>query len=191
MRQLPFFLWLLLAFFLVNSVYADSPLRKSTNYYFVAGTSALILMQQFSKKGPVGRDGKNYIYRAQWDVQWKIKFLERDHSCRPKEVSVIVGMNATYPKWNNFSNASKKLKMRWEKMFIAIKKHEKFHEEHAVLAAEKIKNTILAFKQEDSCRLVEQKATNVGRKIMSTYQKMSEAYDIETQYGQSIGITLL
>ena len=191
MRRLPFFVWLLLALLLVKPVHADSPLRKSTNYYFVAGNSALILMQQFSKKGPVGRDGRNYIYRAQWDVQWKIKFLERHQSCRPKEVSVTVGMNATYPKWRNFSNASNKLKMRWEKMFIAIKKHEKFHEQRAVLAAEKIKNTILAFDREDTCRLVEQKATNIGRKIMSTYQKMSEAYDIETQYGQSIGITLL
>ena len=76
-------------------------------------------------------------------------------------------------------------------MFIAIKKHEKFHEERAVLAAEKIKNTILAFDREETWRLVERKATNIGRKIMSTYQKMSEAYDIETKYGQSIGITLL
>ena len=68
----------LIVLFLFGEVSAEPLYRKSTNYYFVKGSSALMLMRQFSENGPIGVDGERHIFAAQWEVQWKIKYQQDD-----------------------------------------------------------------------------------------------------------------
>ena len=42
--------------------------RIGASYYYIDGGSALVLMAQMDKKGPIGVDGRNHPARTKWEV---------------------------------------------------------------------------------------------------------------------------
>tara|TARA_B100000902_G_C27154010_1_gene835212 strand:+ start:165 stop:725 length:561 start_codon:yes stop_codon:yes gene_type:complete len=184
-------LWVLIMLVLVGEVGAEPIYRKSTNYYFVSGGSALILMRQFSEKGPTGLDGDRHIFAAQWEVQWKIKYQTENQKCRPGKVTTIIGMTTTLPKRGKKPVKTGELEVRWAGMLEAIEKHEKFHEKQARLAGKMIERAILDLEPGMSCDFVKEAASKVANKILRDQRKVSQDYDMNTNYGADQGITLL
>ena len=181
----------LIVLFLFVEVSAEPLYRKSTNYYFVKGSSALMLMRQFSEKGPIGVDGERHIFAAQWEVQWKIKYQQDDQKCKPGEVTTIVGMTTTLPKRARKPQKQGELEVRWANMLAAMERHEKFHEEQARRAGEMIEQAILGLEPGLSCDFVKDAASKVANKILRDQRKVSRDYDKDTNYGANRGITLL
>jgi predicted secreted Zn-dependent protease len=55
------------------SVCAEPAARVGASYYYIEGTSALVLTAQMNNKGPAGPDGRNHPSLTKWDVQWRFR----------------------------------------------------------------------------------------------------------------------
>ena len=101
---------------------ASTSIKTSTKYYKISGKTTKELKSQMKRKGPRG-----YWAYAKWNVNWKNK------GCR-----VSVKINYTFPKWVDMNKAPNSVRVKWKKMIIALKKHEKGHGNHGINAGREI-----------------------------------------------------
>ena len=171
---------------------ASEPLvRVHTSYYYVDGPSATVLAAQIEQNGPRGADGKRYVGKTKWDVQWKFKHEQSGVTCEMKEVAVAVGVAQTLPKWRSEKKGVAALKTRWQQFTDALKRHEDGHKDHGIAAGKEIEAALLAAKPASNCEDLAASANSAADVIVKKYQKLDQEYDRKTGHGRTQGAALL
>jgi len=165
--------------------------RIGASYYYIDGASALVLMAQMDKKGPVGVDGRNHPARTKWDVQWRFRHNMRDGVCKMEKVAVVVGITSVRPRWRGEEQGPDSLRARWAQLVEAVKRDEEFHKREALAAANEIEQALNALDPSETCDELTDEANRVATEILGAHQSVSRDYDLRTDYGRKNGVSLI
>lgn len=161
------------------------------SYYYIDGGSALVLMAQMDKKGPVGIDGRHHPARTKWEVQWRFRHNMHDGVCKMEKVSVIVGVTSSKPRWRGEAQAPASLRDRWKKLIEAVNRDEAFHKQEALDAGAEIENELNLLAPKDTCKALTDEANRIATEIQGVHQSVSREFDLRTDYGRKNGVSLI
>ncbi|MEQ8291983.1 MAG: DUF922 domain-containing protein [Roseovarius sp.] len=134
---------------------ANPTIKESWESYPVDGTSAAEILFQMAIRGPEG-----YWAYAQWYVRWS-------GTCE-----VRVRIEYMMPRHVNPALLDEPLRLSWEKMVGALRRHEAQHGAHEVGAAKELVAT--------DCR--------DGNAIVARWSEKDRIYDRETDHGRFEGV---
>ncbi|HWQ37371.1 MAG TPA: DUF922 domain-containing protein [Burkholderiales bacterium] len=166
-------------------------LREQAGYYYIDGSSAVVLSEQINQKGPLGQDGKRHPSRTRWEVQWKFRHKMQDGVCRLEEVAVAVTVSSVRPRWRGEIRAARQLRERWRRFVDAVERYHDFHKEQALRAGREIETVLRGAAPAKTCEALTEEANRIGEALLNKYLKVTEAYDRKTEYGRKQGATLI
>lgn len=191
MRTCFYYLCLLGCVAYAGASQAEPTSRIGASYYYIEGSSALVLIAQMDKKGPIGVDGRNHPARTKWDVQWRFRHNMHDGVCKMEKVSVVVGMTTIRPRWREEAEGPPSLKKRWKQLIEAVDRNESYHKQQALGAGNKIEQVLTALAPKKTCEALTEAANSVATEILGTHQSESRDYDLRTDYGRKNGVSLI
>ena len=165
--------------------------RIGASYYYIDGGSALVLMAQMDKNGPIGVDGRNHPARTKWEVQWQFRHNMHDGVCKMEKVSVMVGVTSIRPRWRGEAQGSASLRERWIKLVEAVERDEAFHKQEALDAGREIEKVLNGLTAKKSCQGLTDEANRVATEVLGAHQSVSRDYDLRTDYGRKNGVSLI
>lgn len=183
------FIWTLAV--LVGVAQAEPATRIGASYYYIEGSSALILTAQMDSKGPTGADGRRHPARTKWDVQWRFRHNMHGDVCKMEKVSVLVGVTAVRPRWRGEKQGAAALRERWKQMVEALDRYEAQHKQQALDAGREIENAINSLEPTKTCEELTEAANQVATGILERHKEASRKYDEATDYGRKKGISLI
>lgn len=170
---------------------AEPTTRIGASYYYVEGTSALVLTAQMDKNGPADADGRHHPAHTKWSVHWRFRHNMYDGVCRMEKVSVLVGITAVRPRWRDEAQGSAALQERWNKMLEAIVRNEAYHKQQAMEAGRQIEDALNKLEPTHSCEAMTELANKTATDILETHKRTSYEYDQSTDYGRKNGVSLI
>jgi predicted secreted Zn-dependent protease len=171
--------------------YAEPITRFGSSYYYVEGSSALVLTAQMENKGPADSDGRHHIAYTKWSVQWRFRHNMSDGVCKMEKVSVLVGVTAVRPRWRDEKKGAASLKKRWKQMIEAIDRNEAHHKQEALEAGKQIEDALNTLQPTKTCEELTDTANRVASGILEKHKKASYEYDKSIDYGRKNGVTLM
>lgn len=190
MRTTATFCALLLAV-LAGSALAEPQTRVGASYYYIEGTSALVLTAEMGAKGPTGSDGRRHPARTSWDVQWRFRHNIHGDVCKMEKVAVSVGVTAVRPRWRDEAQAPASLQERWKRLVEAADRNETFHKQQAFEAGDRIEAALNNLQPTRTCQELTETANEVANGILLEHKKASREYDERTDYGRKNGVSLI
>ena len=161
------------------------------SYYYIDGASALVLLAQMDKKGPIGLDGRNHPARTKWDVQWRFRHNMHDGVCKMEKISVTVGVTSIKPRWREKAQGPSSLRERWKKLIEAVDRNEAFHKQEALDAGSEIESVLNGLSPKKTCEALTEEANRLATEVLGTHQSVSRDYDLKTNYGRKNGVSLI
>ena len=186
-----YFCFLLGITFCAGVVQAEPSSRFGASYYYIEGGSALVLMAQMDKKGPLGVDGRNHPARTKWDVQWRFRHNMHDGVCKMEKVSVMIGVTSVRPRWRGEAEGPASLRERWKRLVEAVERDEEFHKQEALEAGKEIENILNLLEPMKTCKSLTDEANRMAKEIRGAHQSVSRDYDLRTDYGRKNGVSLI
>ena len=174
-----------------GAIQAEPVSRFGASYYYIEGGSALVLIAQMDKKGPVGVDGRNHPARTKWDVQWRYRHNMHGGVCKMEKVSVMIGMTTVRPRWREEAQGPASLKKRWAQLIEAVDRNESYHKQQALEAGRQIEQMLNALTPEKTCDALTETANSAATDILGSHQSESRDYDLRTDYGRKTGVSLI
>jgi predicted secreted Zn-dependent protease len=156
---------------------AEPMVQHQVSYYYIDGTSALVLSEQMNQKGPQGSDGKHRPARTRWEVQWKFRHNMHEGSCRMEQVAVALGITTTRPRWRGERKGPAALRERWDRLMEAIDRNQAFQKQQAVGAASAIEKALLSAKPTKTCEALTEAANKTATAILEKHKAAGEDYD--------------
>lgn len=174
-----------------GTAYAEPITRIGSSYYYVEGSSALILTGQMEKKGPADASGQHHIAYTNWSVQWRFRHNMSDGVCKMEKVSVMVGLTSIRPRWRDKKKGTPALKERWKQMIEAIDRNEAYHKQEAIEAGKQIEDALNNLQPTATCEKMTETANKVASGILEKHKKASYDYDKSNDYGRKNGVSLM
>lgn len=170
---------------------AEPTSRMGASYYYIDGGSALVLMAQMDKMGPIGVDGRNHPARTKWEVKWRFRHNMHDGVCKMEKISVVIGVTSIRPRWRGEAQGTASLRERWKKMVEAVERGEAFHKQEALDAGNEIDNVLNELAPKKSCKELTDEANRIATEVLGAHQSVSRDYDLRTDYGRKNGVSLI
>jgi predicted secreted Zn-dependent protease len=174
-----------------GAAWGEPTTRLGASYYYIDGSSALILTAQMDSKGPTGVDGRSHPALTKWDVQWRFRHNMHGDVCKMEKVAVMVGVTAIRPRWRGKKEGAAALRERWRRMIAAIDRNEAYHERQALEAGRRIENALNDIEPTETCEALSQAANDVAASILAEHKRVSREYDERTDYGRKNGVRLI
>ena len=176
---------------LIGAAHAEPATRIGASYYYVEGSSALVLTAQMDSKGPTGADGRHHPAHTKWDVQWRFRHNMHGDVCQMEKVSVLVGVTAVRPRWRGEKQGAAALRERWKQLLEALDRYEAYHKQQALDAGKKIEDAINNLEPTKTCEALTDAANQVATSILERHKEASRKYDESTDYGRKKGVSLI
>jgi len=187
-------LWVLAIWVLVmvaGVAHAEPTARIGQSYYYIEGSSALVLTAQMDNKGPADADGRHHPAYTKWSVHWRFRHNMHDGVCKMEKVSVLVGVTAIRPRWRDEKKGAAALQERWNRMIEAIDRNEAYHKQQAMEAGRQIEDALYNLKPTQTCEELTELANETAANILETHKRASYDYDQSTDYGRKNGVGLI
>lgn len=158
-------------------------------YYDIHGNTKAELIEQMSKLGPEGDDGKRVSARADWAIDWVDVIPDFQGNVEP--VEVIASSMFTYPRWIDKEKAPAYLQDEWVDYMRKLKAHEENHKNITIKYAKKFLTKIKSFKYK-SAEELEDKISNYHAQgiIMNGCAQAQQKYDKDTNHGVTENVIL-
>lgn len=176
-----------LTLILSTSVPATPTVNIETTYYIIKGSNANELRKEMNSKSTMRQDGELFDAFTYWDVNWQFNWNSKNEKCHITTVSSNLDVTFTLPKWTTRDKADKNTIKQWDRYYKALIQHENGHKNIAVQAAENIEKEILGLGPSSSCKGLEQKANQAGKKTLNKYIALEKEYDKKTNHGMKDG----
>jgi len=173
------------------SVCAEPAARVGASYYYIEGTSALVLTAQMNNKGPAGPDGRNHPSLTKWDVQWRFRHNMLGGVCQMEKISVMVGVTSIRPRWRDEKEGAEALRKRWSALLKAVDRNEAFHKEQALDAGRKIEAALENLVPAKDCEALTIAANEAAIAILEKHKAASRDHNERTDYGRKNGVSLI
>ncbi|UCH46489.1 MAG: DUF922 domain-containing protein [Betaproteobacteria bacterium] len=174
-----------------GAAYGEPSTRIGASYYYIDGTSALILTAQMDSNGPTGDDGRHHPALTKWDVQWRFRHNMDGDVCKMEKVAVLVGVTAIRPRWRGEEEGAAALRERWKSLIAAIDRNEAYHKQQALEAGRKIENALNDIEPIETCEALTEAANDLASSILAEHKRASREYDETTDYGRKNGVSLI
>jgi predicted secreted Zn-dependent protease len=170
---------------------AEPRSQFGASFYYIEGGSALVLLAQMDKKGPVGLDGRNHPARTKWEVQWRFRHNMHGSVCKMEKISVTVGLTSIKPRWRDEAQGPSSLRERWKKLIEAVDRNEAFHKQQALDAGSEIEKVLNGLAPKKNCEALTDEANQAAKEVLGVHQSASRDYDLRTNYGRKNGVSLI
>lgn len=152
----------------IIDIAAPTPAR-----YDVAGTIAAALRRALSRHGEWGQ----FSGRLTVTPQGRPTVSRVRVACRPV---------VTMPNWTNRADAPRDLQAKWDRMYAALERHERGHEDILRRIANEFRDDVQAMDPApDRNRL-----RRLGRELLREHRARQVSYDRATSHGQRDGVDL-
>ncbi|MFA6295919.1 MAG: DUF922 domain-containing protein [Patescibacteria group bacterium] len=158
-----------------------------TTYYDISGFTAEELNKQMQELGPESTSTERYYAMANYAIDWTLP-LKTGNGCTP--VDAEVNIEYIMPKWINYDEASIDMQQKWNTFYALLEKHEQNHGEIAKQEGEKFLQEIKNITNYNSCQEFDDKVYPIQEKYLIELSQLEDAYDVETNHGETEGVTL-
>jgi predicted secreted Zn-dependent protease len=156
-------------------------------FYTITGNTAAEMRASLGKLGPVGKDGKTYHARTNWNVKWRYTVNAKGTRCTVNTTTVTVRIGMYMPRWDKRSEVPRKLQDKWDKYYVSLRLHENGHMNHGVAAADEIKRMLFQRSSNQSCAALKEEIRSAADAIIADYIKKDATHDASTNHGRRQG----
>lgn len=161
------------------SVQAQAGVRTKVKVdtYKIAGDSGPALLKAMDRGGPRHGFMARAIAQTRYSVAWDMTWIVSDDRCRLKTADATLSVNYRYPALAG--KASPKLKARWTRFMVGVRKHEETHGRIARQMTAKAYSVAMrvSFADDRSCRKTKRETLKLLRTIYADYEARQERFD--------------
>ncbi len=157
----------------------------NVRYYDVAGRSEGDLLVSMQRGGPQWA-GRRFFGLTNTALQYGYRHERGDRSCRPLDVSILVEVTVTLPRWDRPAGTPYTLDRDWRTFARALRQHEDGHRVLAEREAAALDGE-LGILRAATCAEVDTYANHLADEVRARFAAQHEAYDGQTEHGRSQG----
>ena len=183
--------WLvaLLGLFFPVAAEAQNPVRWTTNYYPVTGSTLPEIRQSIRQNRP-WKEKVDLDAMTEWRVTWQFGVRPTAGGCRCSSFGTQTTITITLPRWIAPTNAPDTVKQVWQKYAAALGHHEAGHAAIALAAAADIRKRVREAGEGSDCAGLKKRINDLGRQVIEEHRKRDKDYDEQTQHGATEGASL-
>jgi predicted secreted Zn-dependent protease len=155
------------------------------HYYDVAGRSERDLLVAMQRSGPQWA-GRRFFGLTNTALQYGYRHATDARSCRPLEVSILVEVTVTLPRWDRPAGTPYALDRDWRGFERALRGHEDGHRRLAEQEAATLDRE-LGVLRAPTCADLDAAANRLADAVRARFAARHHAYDRETEHGRSQG----
>ncbi|MCB0333337.1 MAG: DUF922 domain-containing protein [Bdellovibrionales bacterium] len=155
-------------------------------YFPVWGTSLKGVVRTMIKNGPTDSSHEHRFAHVKWKVSWNWN-RGRDHLPIFEELRLTCKITLIFPLLIKEELLTKEERGMWNRISLALAKHEKNHILHVLENYRDVKKRILSAWKANR-QLSGAEANTIGQSVVSKIQKLDESYDKETNHGMNEGL---
>ena len=159
---------------------------RTTNHYYVTGTSASGIRQSLNHARPGGKSSRTDGLTV-WKITWKYRLKQSDQGCAVVSFRTETDIALTLPAWNAPSHAEETLKKSWARYYTALLRHEIGHARIAQAAETEITRRVKALDSSDDCASMRRRLEETAREILAEFRRRDRDYDRRTHHGVKDG----
>ena len=169
----------LIALGCLASVQAQAGVRTEVKIdtYKIAGDNGAALLKAMDRNGPRHGFMTRAIAQTRYTVAWDMTWAVSDGRCLLKAADAKLSINYRYPALAG--KASPKLKARWTRFMVGVRRHEETHGRIARQMTAKAQRAVvgLGFAEDRYCRKTKREAMKVVGAIYADYEARQERFD--------------
>jgi predicted secreted Zn-dependent protease len=170
---------LALAFTLPQAA-AQPIVHWTTNFYSVTGANFREWRVSLRHARP-WRDG--FDADTRWNVRWNYRANPSPSGCTPTQVTTIVTIVTTLPRWVPPADAAPEVKEQWSRFFVTLAKHEEGHARFGISAAQQIDRELKSVSGAPDCATLRNTINGRAQAILDEHRKREVVYDRDTAHG--------
>jgi predicted secreted Zn-dependent protease len=131
-------------FLLVCSpVLAEPTIATKYNFYSIYPQKKQDLEREMTERSPIIFKGKKFKGYTKWYVEWRIRWLENQGSCKITQVKTALTVTYTLPKIPKDYKTPGETRTIFNNFYAALFKHEQNHRDSGLYAARDIEQALL------------------------------------------------
>jgi predicted secreted Zn-dependent protease len=182
-----FILYLLL----ISSIaYAEPTINTRFDFYDIFPSTKNDLGREMENRSPIEEDGITFIGHTDWQVKWNFKWKKKNKMCNITKVRTSLKVTYTMPQIAKDHEVSQSVRQSFADYYNSLLNHEKGHMSSGLYAARDIEKALLSLGSFKSCDTLEETANATGDRIIKKYNKRDIEYDINTNHGETEGVSI-
>jgi predicted secreted Zn-dependent protease len=178
-------------FLLVCSpVLAEPTIATKYNFYSIYPQKKQDLEREMTERSPIIFKGKKFKGYTKWYVEWRIRWLENQGSCKITQVKTALTVTYTLPKIPKDYKTPGETRTIFNNFYAALFKHEQNHRDSGLYAARDIEQALLNLGSFPNCKKLELTANQKGHQILQQYVQRDIDYDKRTDHGRLEGVMI-
>ena len=173
-----------------NSASAEIQVEETFKYYQISPQHARDIVFELRKNSPVRRLNQIYHGETEWELRPNFRWKQIGKLCYVEDFVVKVETEYTMPQLSEVANADEAIKAKFDKFYEALLVHEKGHHEFGMKAAREIHHLLEHVEPVRGCKVLRKRLTRDINGIIEAYDKLNQAYDIETGHGRTQGAVI-
>lgn len=169
------------------AVSAEPEIFESIETYKVQGIDENSLRSSLNTNSPCKQDGKVFDAFTTWFVKWNFNWHYKDGVYCISSARSNVEVKFVLPEWENYSEASPKLKTKWDTYMKALKEHEDGHRNLGVEASKAVLSAIKNVPHRSSGEQIKIAANATANRVLENYRAQEREYDRRTGHGAKTG----
>jgi hypothetical protein len=171
-------------------VLAEPTIETKYNFYSIYPQKKQDLEAEMTKRSPIIYQGKKFKGYTKWYLEWRIRWIENQGSCKITQVKTALTITYTLPKIPEEFGTSEETRTIFNDFYAALFKHEQNHRDSGLFAARDIEKALLNLDSFPSCQQLELTANQKGHQILQQYVQRDIDYDKRTDHGRLEGVMI-
>jgi predicted secreted Zn-dependent protease len=169
---------------------ADIDIEETFTHYDINPKKASDIVFELRERSPVRKNNRTFHGSAEWELRPLFQWKRIGKLCYVEDFSVKVKTEYTMPQLASGKSFDESVKVKFDKFYDALLVHEKGHSEFGIKAANEIYQLLDNVKPVQGCKVLKKRVTRDINEIIETYDKLNQAYDVETGHGRTQGAVI-
>ncbi len=153
-------------------------ISESTSFYAITGRTASDLARSMGQKGPYSsKNQKRAWATATRSLSYQLLRRKTSKGCRVKGAKVRLKVSYQLPKPRNLSSVQRLHRVKWNKMFRLLNKHERVHGKFYKQFANKVYRGLVRLGSAKNCRSLDRKAKALVKKLSAADSIRNQRFD--------------
>jgi len=153
-----------------------------TVHYEVKAETTEELRRELDAKAPIRIGSEPFHGKTTWRVQWSVRWILKNASCRVRNAETSVNITITLPKWLGYESAEAKVKVQWDQYYEYLVNHHNWIKNQAIKAGEELEREILDMEPRPNCTMLVRDGDDFGHEIVEQLGARIEQYATEKEH---------
>ena len=176
--------------FPTSNALAEIQVEESFKHYQISPRYARDIVFELRRNSPVRRQNQIYHGETEWELRPNFRWKQIGKLCYVEDFVVKVETEYTMPQLSEAANADEAIKAKFDRFYEALLVHEKGHHEFGMKAAREIHHLLEHAEPVRGCKVLRKRLTRDINEIIEAYDKLNQAYDVETGHGRTQGAVI-